>query len=263
MTQDVTKTGSAQSDEDSIANEPVGVVEEKTESTDASPIESTELPVAEMDADTVTAAGEASEAEPGEGSAVDGETAPSDAEIIEQLRTELAEKESELAAKSAEVDEQVDKLQRAAAEYQNTRRRQERQLSDSITRANADLIRRLLPIVDDLDLAFQNAPQGLSASDTEDGDSAGDDTGEEAESKAAADAWVSGFRQIQKKLLALLEEEGVTPIDASGEFDPLLHEAVLSEPSDEVESGHVIGVLRAGYEFKGQVLRPAMVRVAA
>jgi molecular chaperone GrpE len=73
---------------------------------------------------------------------------------------------------------------------------------------------------------------------------------------------VEGFRQIQKKLLALLEEEGVSAIPAEGEFDPMLHEAVMSEPSETVESGHITGLLRGGYLHKGRVLRPALVRVA-
>ena len=163
-----------------------------------------------------------------------------DAGVIEQLSEELA-------AAQAQVDEYIDKLQRTAADFQNTQRRQQKQLADSIDRANADLIRRLLPVLDDFDLAFQNAPQPPAAQADED----------------AGSAWIDGFRQIQKKLLDLLQEQGVSPIDADGEFDPMRHEAVLSEQSDEVESGHIVGVLRSGYEYKGQVLRPAMVRVAA
>jgi molecular chaperone GrpE len=167
----------------------------------------------------------------------------SEAEIISQLQEELA-------AAHAQIDDYVDKLKRNAAEFQNSRRRQERQLAEAIDRANADLIRRLLPILDDFDLAFQNAP------DFEDG-------AENDDEQPADHKWVTGFRQIQKKLLDLLQEQGVVKIDATGEFDPSRHEAVLSEPSDEVESGHIVDVLRAGYEYKGQLLRPAMVRVAA
>lgn len=168
--------------------------------------------------------------------------AVSDGDIIEQLREELA-------TAQAQAEEHLDRLQRTAAEFQNARKRQERQLTESIDRANADLIRRLLPVLDDLDLAFQNAPADVVVEG-------------EAEAQTAEQAWVAGFRQIRKKLLDLLQEQGVTPIDTDGEFDPSRHEAVLSEPSDEVESGHIVGVLRGGYEYKGQVLRPAMVRVA-
>lgn len=198
--------------------------------------------------DEAEAAGLTAEVEDGESHAVDEspEEAPSEADIIMQLQEELA-------AAQAQVEAYVDQLQRTAAEFQNSRRRQERRLADDIDRANADLIRRLLPILDDYDLAFQNAPSSEHAAE-------GEDRGEDEQS--AEGAWVMGFRQIQKKLLDLLQEQGVTTIDVDGEFDPARHEAISSEPSDDVDSGHIIGVLRAGYEYKGQVLRPAMVRVA-
>lgn len=148
--------------------------------------------------------------------------------------------EAELAEERARTAEAVDRYQRMAAEFQNSRRRQERQLADEIDRASAHLVRRLLPVVDDIDLAIANVPAGI------DGTS----------------AWVAGFRQIQKKLQALLEESGVAQIPAQGEFDPTLHEAIGSEPSETVPSGAIIAAVRAGYTLKGQVLRPALVRVA-
>lgn len=154
----------------------------------------------------------------------------------------VARLEAELEAERARAGELLDKLQRSAAEFQNTRRRQDKQMAEAIERASAHVIRRLLPVLDDFELAFQNVPEGVAEEQ---------------------DAWVAGFRQIQKKLLALLEEEGVTPIPTDGLFDPLRHEAVTSEASESVPSGHIIATLRAGYEQRGQVLRPAMVRVAA
>jgi molecular chaperone GrpE len=75
-------------------------------------------------------------------------------------------------------------------------------------------------------------------------------------------AWVEGFRQIQRKLCTALEEEGLLSIATDGEFDPTLHEAIASAPSDTAASGHIIDTLRAGYTLKGRVLRPALVRVA-
>ena len=134
----------------------------------------------------------------------------------------------------------MDKSQRMAAEFQNSRRRQEKQLAEEIDRAGAHLVKRLLPIVDDFDLAFANVPADLEA----------------------GHAWIDGFHQIHKKLHALLEEEGVVAIARDGEFDPALHEAVTSEVSDSVPSGHIIATLRTGYTHRGRVLRPALVRVA-
>jgi len=160
---------------------------------------------------------------------------PSDTDIIAQLQAELL-------AAQAKSDELVDKLQRSAAEFQNSRRRQEKQLADEIERASTHILQRLLPVIDDLDLAFQNIP-------TEVGQNGG--------------GWLEGLRQIQKKLTQLLEDRGVTPIAKEGPFDPSRHEAVSSEPNETVESGHIIQTLRTGYEHKDRVLRPALVRVSA
>lgn len=162
------------------------------------------------------------------------ETEPDPAAVIAALEQKLADAE-------AKSEEYFDRLQRTAAEFQNSKRRQEKQLSQQIERANARLIERLLPVLDDFDLAFRNIPEEFAEDDN---------------------AWVAGFQQIQKKLLRVLEDEQVAPMPVDGEFDPNRHEAVSSEPNDEVESGHIIETLRTGYEYKGQVLRPALVRVA-
>jgi molecular chaperone GrpE len=178
-----------------------------------------------------------------EGTAAD-EATPEAAEASTELSPEaaqIAQLQAELAAAQAKVDELTDKLQRTAAEFQNSRRRQERQLAEEIERASSHLLRRLFPVLDDLDLAFQNVPAELSESET---------------------AWLDGFRQIQKKLQTLLEEEGLAQVPLDGVFDPTRHEAISSEPHDSVPSGHIIETLRAGYEYKGRVLRPALVRVA-
>jgi molecular chaperone GrpE len=183
----------------------------------------------------------------------DAEASPAaeEAEAAEiSAEEQIAALQEELALAQAQAQEYLDRLQRTTAEFQNSRRRQERQLAEAIERANGELVRRLLPILDDFDLAFEHAPSGGAAE------------GEDAADGDNQLAWVEGFRQIQRKLLDLLGEHGVTLIDADGEFDPTRHEAVTSEPSDEVESGHIIAVLRAGYEYKGQVLRPTLVRVA-
>lgn len=153
----------------------------------------------------------------------------------------IAQLEEQLAEAQAKASEHLDRLQRTVADFQNTKRRQEKQLSESIARASSRLVERILPVLDDFDLAFKNLPEEMKDDDY---------------------AWVSGFQQIQKKLLQLIEDEGVTMIPEEGEFDPNRHEAVSSEPSDEIESGHIIETLRAGYEHNERVLRPALVRVA-
>lgn len=152
----------------------------------------------------------------------------------------IAQLEAALAAEQVKSNDLLDKYQRMAAEFQNSRRRQERQLAEETERANMQMIKRLLPVVDDFDLAFANVPADLDG----------------------GAAWVEGFRQIQKKLHAVLEDEGVSRIRSEGEFDPTLHEAIASAASEETPSGHILDTLRAGYEYKGRVLRAALVRVA-
>ena len=152
----------------------------------------------------------------------------------------LDELERSLEAERERANKLLDQSQRMAAEFQNSRRRLETQVQDEIERASTHMMRRLLPVIDDFDLAFAHVP---------------------AEVDAGA-AWVEGFRQIQKKLHGVLAEEGVTIIAQDGPFDPALHEAVSGEPSDSVPAGHIIATLRAGYTHKGKVLRPALVRVA-
>jgi molecular chaperone GrpE len=79
----------------------------------------------------------------------------------------------------------------------------------------------------------------------------------------AHEGWVDGVRLVERKLRAVLEAEGVTPIEAVGEpFDPNLHEAVLHEKTTEHPDNQVIGEVQRGYRLHGRVLRPALVRVA-
>jgi molecular chaperone GrpE len=152
----------------------------------------------------------------------------------EALRVEL----EEARAKEAEY---LDGWQRARAELANARKRFQREQQQSYSNAKADVLVRLLPIIDDFERAFETLPDELQDH-----------------------RWVEGINLIQCKAQGLLEQEGVTPIDAVGQqFDPLLHQAVTHEPSDEVPEGHVIGQMQCGYSLGDRVLRPSMVRVSA
>lgn len=173
-------------------------------------------------------------------SAVDANAAETAEIDVAELLATVAQLEAELLEARQECASITEKSQRLAAEFQNSRRRQERQLAEEMERVGAHIIKRLLPAMDDFDLAFANVPEGVEVQA----------------------AWVEGFRQIQRKLRTAVEEEGLTPIATDGEFDPTLHEAIASAPSDTVASGHIIDTLRAGYTLKGRVLRPALVRVA-
>ena len=157
-----------------------------------------------------------------------------EAEDLEALRQEL----EQARAKEAEY---LDGWQRARAELSNARKRFQREQQQSYANAKADLLVRLLPIVDDFERAFETLPEDLSS-----------------------DTWVEGIKLVQHKAQGLIEQEGVVPIDADGhEFDPFRHQAVTHEPSDDVPEGHVIAEMQRGYMVGDRVLRPCMVRVSA
>lgn len=159
----------------------------------------------------------------------------------ETLQETLARLESELAEAKAQAGEAIDRMQRTVAEYENAGKRRERQAQERIDRATENFVRQLLPVLDDFALAFENVPEEISQEEK---------------------SWVRGFEQIQQKLLTLLADAGVEPVEPDGAFDPNRHEAISHEPNDDVPSGHIIQTLRTGYQRQDRILRPALVRVA-
>jgi molecular chaperone GrpE len=126
--------------------------------------------------------------------------------------------------------------QRAAADYQNFKRRVDQEREELSRLGNAALIINFLPLVDDLERALENVDMRL-----------------------AGLTWLDGIRLIHRKFQALLEMNNVTEIEAdSQDFDPNLHEAVMFGQGEE---GKVIGVVQKGYKLGGRVLRPALVVV--
>jgi len=149
----------------------------------------------------------------------------------------LAELESQLAEAQSQVAEYKDGWQRAVAEFQNYRRRVEADKAETYQTAVGSIIKRYLPVLDDMERALQARPADL--------------------------AWAEGVELICRKLQSILEAEGLKRIEAEGQkFDPNIHEAISQEPKEGVESGTVIGVVRNGYMLGERVIRPAMVRVA-
>ncbi len=152
----------------------------------------------------------------------------------------IAKLNEELAQSRAQANEYLDSWRRSTAELSNARKRMQREQAEFVASANARLLEKLLPIVDDVDRAFAALPP------------------EQADSE-----WVNGFRLIQRKLQALLESEGVATISAEGQkFDPSIHYAVSHEEHDGFSEGDVIAEVAKGYKLGDKVLRPAMVRVA-
>jgi len=140
-------------------------------------------------------------------------------------------------AKSVEY---LDSWRRAAADFSNYKKRQEKDVGDMTKFANAMLISRLLPVLDDLDRAFQTLPDNLRGL-----------------------TWIDGINLIARKMHAIMEAEGLKTIDAEGKpFDPNIHEAVIHEESETHEDGDVITELQKGYKLNDRVLRPTLVKVA-
>ena len=146
----------------------------------------------------------------------------------------------ETARLAAERDQLRDRLLRTTAEFDNYRKRVDRDRKDMAERAAESVLTEILPIIDDLERA-------LAASDTGEG----------------ADPYRRGVELIHKQLLDLLTRRGVTPIETAGVmFDPHLHQAVSSEPSADHQEGEIIEEFRRGYRLGERLLRPAMVKVA-
>src|SRR5262245_20360151 len=139
-----------------------------------------------------------------------------------------------------ERDELYDRLLRMTAEFDNYRKRTERERRDSSEAAGVDVIRELLPALDDLERALAApAEGGISAK------------------------YRNGVELIRRQLLEVLRRRGVEPIDVVGkDFDPEWHEAVADEPADGRRDGEITAEIRRGYRIGPRLLRPAMVKVA-
>ncbi len=146
--------------------------------------------------------------------------------------------EEKLAALEAERDEHLNDLKRVAAEFENYRKRVLRDQESLVARAHERLVKELLPVLDDLERALAAAEEHEEAKLEE------------------------GVRLVHRELAAALAREGLAEIETNGKFDPHVHEALLSQPS-EAEEGAVLEVVQKGYRLGDRVLRPARVVVAA
>jgi molecular chaperone GrpE len=165
--------------------------------------------------------------------AADGAEAPKapEGDPVAELQARLAEAEAQAA-------EYKDQYLRAAADYRNFKRRSDEQRAELVRSAGADLILKLLPVLDDFERATASVPP-----------------------EVASTAWWGGTQLIAHKLRLLLESQNVKAIEALGqEFDPNFHEAVLYEAA-EGQDGKVIEELQKGYKLGERVLRPSMVKV--
>ena len=154
-------------------------------------------------------------------------------QVEQQEETEQVEQEQQ-----PEPEPQDDRLLRLAADFENYKKRAARERQEYVQLANERLIAELIPILDDLERALAAAEEHQEAQLEE------------------------GVRLVHSTLASLLTRHGVKPIETEGKFDPSVHEALLSQPS-EAEEGSVIDVVQKGYKLGERVVRPARVVVAA
>jgi molecular chaperone GrpE len=159
---------------------------------------------------------------------------------IRSLEEELERVTGDLEAATRQAEEYLDLLRHARADFANLKRRTEEARAEQAAQARAEVLLRILPVVDDLQRAL-SVP---------------------ANQRASQD-WDQGIELIERKLRDLLEREGLQRIEARGAiFNPWVHEAVQYEASPELEDQRVLEVVREGYRMGDRVIRPAQVVVA-
>jgi molecular chaperone GrpE len=155
----------------------------------------------------------------------------------DEAQTNNAELEERLAEVERERDEYLNDLKRVAADFENYRKRVARDQEGLVARAHERLVKELLPVLDDLERSLEAAAQHEEAKLEE------------------------GVRLVHRELVEALAREGLVEVETDGQFDPHVHEALLSQSSEQ-EDGSVIEVLQKGYRLGDRVLRPARVVVS-
>ena len=155
----------------------------------------------------------------------------------EKAEQAVAELEERLALLERERDEYLSDLQRVAAEFDNFRKRAARDHESLVSRAHERLVKELLPVLDDLERALVAAEEHEEAKLEE------------------------GVRLVHRELRSALAKEGLVEIETEGVFDPHVHEALLTQPSEQ-DDGAILEVIQKGYRLGDRVLRPARVVIS-
>lgn len=172
---------------------------------------------------------------------IEPESIPPDEDIIEGEENRITELETKLEAKEKEAAETYDRFLRASAEFDNFKKRSSREMEEFRKFANQSLIKEMLSVVDNLELAM-NSTNGHKAIDKD---------------------LLQGLEMTHKEILKVFEKFNVKPIDAKDQpFDPAFHEAVMQEETSDSPKNTVINELQRGYMIHDRLLRPSMVVVA-
>jgi molecular chaperone GrpE len=164
---------------------------------------------------------------------------PADAAASSELTPEQL---AELQNRAAKAGEHWDHLLRVTADLENFKKRAARERLEAAQFANAALLQKLLPILDNFEMALAAAKNSQGAS---------------------LDSLQAGISMIQQQLQTVLTESGLEELDATGKpFDPAVHEAISQQESESVPEGHVLQQIRKGYKLRERLLRPSAVIVA-
>jgi molecular chaperone GrpE len=175
--------------------------------------------------------------------ALEDASAEQEEQVLEEKVTDEQEAlAAELEEAKGQAAEYLDGWQRARAEFANYRRRQEQQRKQVNVAAKSDVLSHLLPVMDDLERAFEAVPEDVQKS-----------------------SWVTGLSLVHQKWLTALQKVGVSVLsDKPGDaFDPGIHEALTHEPNETFDDGSIIQVIQRGYKLNDVILRPALVRVSS
>ncbi len=151
-------------------------------------------------------------------------------------QAEMDEVRAHVESLQKQLDETINLLQRNQADFDNYRRRNATIRADSYEEGKRDVITALLPVLDDFDRVA-----GIDSKD---------------------EAWAEGVKLVHRKLTELLEKQGLSEIEAEGDFDPNLHNAVMAEAVEGVEKGKILAVFQKGYRVKDKIVRHSMVKVS-
>ena len=201
-----------------------------------------EIEIEGADEENTQAAEEAKDTDVNETESVDDASADADAKADEKSDEKKGLfKKKKKDKKDEQIEELNDRLKRQMAEFENFRKRSEKEKSQMFDMGARTIIEKILPVID-------NFERGLAAVPEEQKD----------------DAFVTGMDKVYKQMLTELDAIGVKPIEALGkEFDPDLHNAVMQVESEEYEPGTVAQELQKGYTYKDNVVRHSMVAVVS
>ena len=161
-------------------------------------------------------------------------------EVLEEVEASDDAIAADLDKARAEAESYLDDLRRLQADFDNYRKRTLREQTARAASASQALVARLLPVLDNFELAVSSA-----------------------EHSRDFDRMLKGVEMVFGELREVMESEGLVKIEAEGKpFDPERHEAVIAVEQEDTEPGMVVDIVRTGYELRGKVLRPAMVKVA-